>query len=84
MGSTMVMTPERAKLMLAVHDLTDKLLEVVKEHDMPTAILAIETALAHRAVAGDMPLQELMDNLLANIPQMYTIFTEPEKEVGVA
>jgi hypothetical protein len=63
----------RKKLVAAVDALSNKLLEVTRETDTPTTMLAAETLLAFRAAAAAMPLQDLMDNLLKNIPQMYAV-----------
>lgn len=44
----------------------------------PIVMLAAELLIAYRAVQDRMPLQELMDNLLTNMPAMYAIVLEAE------
>jgi len=61
----------RQEMVAAVHVLSTKLLEATRENDTPTTMLAAETLLAIRAAAAGMSLQDLMDNLLANMPSMY-------------
>jgi predicted aconitase with swiveling domain len=83
------MTPQEAEarkeLVAAVHNLSTRLLEVSKGESTQVTLLAAETVLAIRAVAAGMPLQDLMNNLLANMPQMYTngVAAVEEKKVGI-
>jgi len=83
------MTPQEAQarkeLVAEVHSLSAELLEASKERSTQVALLAAESFLAIRAVAAGMPLQDLMDNLLANMPQMYTngVAAVEEKKEGI-
>jgi len=55
-----------------------KLVATLSEHSTKQVILSAEWLIAYRAVRDRMPLQELMDNLLRNMPAMYAIVLEAE------
>jgi predicted aconitase with swiveling domain len=74
---------DREKLMLHVNDLAEQFLTLSAPNSAAVVLLAAQTCLAFRAAAAQMPLQDLMDNLLANLPTMYGAATQATKAVVV-
>lgn len=54
------------------------------EYSTAEALIAAETFIAFRTAGAQMPLQEVMDNLLSNMPEMYSsaLGAQVEKKEG--
>ena len=54
-------------------ELLQTLINISAEYDLNAVLLATESLLVWRAASEAVPLQNLMDNLLNNIPTLYTL-----------
>lgn len=68
----------KKQLLQNVQTLLHELIGFTQDIDTPTLMLAAESLIAFRAAKDTMSLQELMDNLLSNMPQMYAIALESQ------
>lgn len=83
-GMSNPLTPEkRQELMAQVNDLSTKLILQSAPHGLPPTLLAAQTLIAFRAAGAGMTLQDLMDNLLANMPTMYQAALEAEEKPSI-
>jgi hypothetical protein len=65
-------TPEEvARVLQESQKLSGKMILMSVENSTAEVLLAAEMLIAFRAAGARMPLQELMDNILANMPRMY-------------
>jgi hypothetical protein len=71
---------QKKQLLRNVHTLLQELIGFTQDIDTPTLLLAAESLIAFRAAKDTMSLQELMNNLLSNMPQMYAIALEAQEE----
>lgn len=72
----------RKQLLEGAKTLSEELVGFCSGEDAQTAMLAAELLIAFRAVQSGMTLQEMMDNLLQNMPNMYVMATEAKLEVA--
>jgi hypothetical protein len=74
---------ERQQVMRRAREFCDKMILASVEYSTAEALLSAEMFIAFRTAGAKMPLQEVMDNLLSNMPNMYSIAVQiTEKEGG--
>lgn len=70
---------ERQQIMRRAKEFCDKMVMASVEYSTAEALLAAETFIAFRTAGAKMPLQEVMDNILANVPDMYASAIETQQ-----
>lgn len=71
--------PQKRQVLDEANVLMKELCSFTFDASTPHVMLAAELLIAYRAVKDRMPLQELMDNLLRNMPAMYAVVLEAEE-----
>lgn len=72
-------TPEEyAEVVKQAQELSQEMIMQSVEKSTAVALLAAESFIAYRTAGARMPLQEVMNNLLQNVPSMYVSALQAE------